>query len=143
MSMDLNVPDADRPSRGPPRTVPDPAIPRVLLVDPDSAMTSLLSGVFRRHGHHLDAVASVADANALLDKDEHDAVLLELNLPDGNGFELLRELRSVRHRTFPVVVVSAIRQPGAIARCLQLGATRYLTKPVDPIELLRAVARPI
>lgn len=112
---------------------------RVLLVDPDVGMAAILGEVFRRHGHRLDAVCTIAAARAALDDHGHDAVLLELTLPDGSGLDLLRHIHTVRFTIFPVLVLSAMRQPACIARSLRLGAARHLTKPLDPREVVDVV----
>jgi two-component system phosphate regulon response regulator PhoB len=68
-------------------------------------------------------------------------VLLDLNLPDGNGLDLLRDIRRDQGATFPVLVLSGMRQEEAVVRGLELGADDYVTKPFSPPELLARVGR--
>jgi two-component system response regulator len=60
------------------------------------------------------------------------AVFLDLNMPEWNGFDLLRKLRSQSHtRTVPVVILTTSREPGDVSRSYILGANSFVTKPVD------------
>ena len=69
-----------------------------------------------------------------------DLVLLDLDLPDRPGIEVLRALQSdSRWRALPVLVVSAESRPQRIDECFDAGATQFLTKPLDGAQLLRAI----
>jgi len=84
-------------------------------------------------------LASTA-AQGLLAAAEADLVLLDLDLPDQPGLQLLQALRAdARTRSTPVVVVSGDSHPQRIDDCFDAGATDYLTKPLDAAKLLRVV----
>lgn len=69
-----------------------------------------------------------------------DLILLDLNLPDINGTEVLRQLKEEKvTRSIPVVVISADAMPAQQKRLLQLGAVKYLTKPLDVVALLKVI----
>ena len=71
----------------------------------------------------------------------YDLVLLDLNLPDGNGLDLLQDIRRDLGDGFPVLVLSGLRHEEAVVRGIELGADDYVTKPFSPPELLARVRR--
>ena len=68
-------------------------------------------------------------------------ILLDLNLPDGNGLDFLRDIRRDLGTALPVLVLTGMRQEDAVVRGLELGADDYVTKPFSPPELLARVRR--
>jgi DNA-binding response OmpR family regulator len=116
------------------------ARPRLLVMDDDVAVRTLARSVFARAGYDVRLVGGVREALALLhDGDAFDAALLDLNLRDGNGFEVLRAIRE--RSDVPVLIFSAMGQAALVARAFDLGATDYIEKPFDPRELRARVAR--
>jgi two-component system, OmpR family, response regulator len=116
---------------------------RGLLVEDDLSFASALLGLLKLRGYTVDAAHTLADA---IDKQRFatwDFVLLDLHLPDGDGLEFLKLLRSKRIQT-PVIVLTAKDQISDRVRGLDAGADDYLVKPFDTEELLarlRAVSR--
>lgn len=116
---------------------------RILIVDDDAALAAMLAEFLRNEGFE---VVSVGDGGAALSRlaaERFDLVILDIMLPDGNGLDLLRELRKANTR-LPVMMLTARGE--AIDRILglELGADDYLPKPFDPREMLarvRAVLR--
>ncbi len=112
--------------------------PTVLLVEDDRELRQTLRDALAVEGWHVQAAASLADARALLAHalagDTLDLVLLDLGLPDGEGAELLAELR--RERGTPVLVISARHGDEPKVRLLDAGADDYLVKPFSLAELL-------
>ena len=99
------------------------------------AMRRLLAA---RPGITLRAVATAAEG--LARASEADLVLLDLDLPDRPGLEVLLVLRAhTRMKDLPVIVVSAETRPERIDQCFDAGATAFFSKPLDPGPLLRAV----
>lgn len=116
---------------------------KLLLVEDDEPFGAALRLGLEQDGHQVDWLRSGARFEATLLAHRYDAVLLDLSLPDIDGQELLRALRSRRDRT-PVLVISARGQRTDRIDMLDLGADDYLVKPVDLGELgarLRAVTR--
>ncbi|WP_370651491.1 response regulator [Luteitalea sp. TBR-22] len=65
-------------------------------------------------------------------------ILLDLKMPKVDGFEVLREVRSVdRLRHIPIVVTTSSREPGDVSRCHQLGANAYVVKPLAYYQFIR------
>ena len=118
------------PSRG--DAVPSPAAPLVLVVDDDERNRKLAQDVLRRSGLRTLEAASGRAAIELARDRLPDVVLLDLRLPDMEGTDVARALRTeVRTAHIPVVAVSALRYPDVGARLLADGFSGYLEKPID------------
>lgn len=116
----------------------------VLLVDDDLELCELLGAWLEQDGFQIEAVHDTASALQRLQIEPlPEAVVLDVMLPDGNGLELLRTLRT-QHTELPVLMLSARGEPTDRILGLELGADDYLSKPCDPRELtarLKAVLR--
>ncbi len=113
---------------------------RILVVEDDPGVAGAIVDALRARGHGVLRVGTAAQAREL--RPEVDLVLLDLGLPDGDGFEVLRDLR--RASAIPVLVLTARGAERDVVRGLRLGADDYLVKPVRLGELLAridAVAR--
>ena len=111
---------------------------RILVVDDDAANRDVLSRRVRSQGAEVEVAASGREALEILRAGEFDVVLLDVMMPDMNGYQVLREMKAdTSLRDVPVVMISALNQVESTVRCIQLGAEDYLTKPFDP-TLLRA-----
>ena len=112
--------------------VPSPAAPLVLVVDDDERNRKLAQDVLRRSGLRTLEAASGRAAIELARDRLPDVVLLDLRLPDMEGTDVARALRTeVRTAHIPVVAVSALRYPDVGARLLADGFSGYLEKPID------------
>ena len=111
---------------------------RILIVDDTAATRELLLRRLAREGHH---VVEVANGRSALDRvaaETFDLILLDIMMPDLNGYEVLLQLKTdARFRHIPVIVISALDEIDSVVRCIEAGAEDYLSKPFDPV-LLRA-----
>ena len=115
---------------------------RILIVDDEPALQSMVKEILTQAGYQTDAALNCAAALERFSAAAPDAVLLDVMLPDGDGFSLLGQLR--RKRDVPMLFLSARDEDEARLRGLGLGADDYITKPFLPQELLlrlRAVLR--
>jgi class 3 adenylate cyclase len=111
---------------------------RILVVDDTASNRDLLNRRLTRDGHLVTAAASGEEALSILETQEFDLALADILMPDMNGIELLGRLKShERLREIPVIMISGLKDDGAIIRCIEAGAEDYLHKPIDPV-LLRA-----
>lgn len=109
---------------------------QLLLVEDDLVLQLSLTAMLRREGLIVLAARSVAEARVQLMRERPTVVLLDVNLPDGSGFEILEYLRS--DPASPLAIVSTASDALSTAvEALRLGAFDYLTKPINN-ELLRA-----
>ena len=116
---------------------------RVLVVEDDAVLQNGLTVGLGIHGISADAVGTCADALAALATTSFDGVVLDVMLPDGSGFDILRELRQ-RNDTVPVLLLTARDTVADRIRGLDDGADDYLGKPFDLDEVaarLRALRR--
>lgn len=110
---------------------------RILVVEDDREIRSLLRASLGVEGFDVVTAASVAEALALLRHAGVDVVLLDLGLPDADGIELVRHVR--RSSALPILVISARHQQDEKIRLLDAGADDYLTKPFTIGELLARI----
>lgn len=111
----------------------------MLVLDGDFTARTVLSAALGHAGFGVKSASSLAEARELLARDHFDALLLELELPDGHGFDLLRELRGSSDpalQRMRVVVVTSMHQHAQLARSRTLGVGDYVTKPFSPRDLV-------
>jgi adenylate cyclase len=110
----------------------------LLVVDDNEANRDILSRRLKREGYGVLAAESGHQALELVRKRDPDLVLLDVMMPELDGFAVLRELKGdPRSRHIPVVMISSISEIQSVIHCIEMGAEDYVTKPFDPI-LLRA-----
>lgn len=116
---------------------------RILLVEDDSTLSHIIQQSLADAGHQVDSAMTLATARYLWRIQAHDAVLLDLSLPDGSGLQALREARARGDRT-PVLILTARNRTEERIAGLDAGADDYLGKPFELAEVearLRALVR--
>ena len=116
--------------------------PRVLVCDDEPQIVRALKVVLREAGFVVDATASAGEALDAAAVRPPDAAVIDLMLPDGDGIDVCRQLRSWSR--MPILVLSAIGDEDQKVAALEAGADDYVTKPFGPRELvarLHAVMR--
>lgn len=108
---------------------------RLLVVEDEARIAEVLRAALSRAGFTVDAVNTVADARAVFPLVSYDAVILDLGLPDGDGLDLVTELRRAGSR-LPVLVLTARDAVEARVAGLDAGADDYLIKPFAMAELI-------
>src|SRR5260221_11493664 len=114
---------------------------RILVVDDEPAIRESLAFTLKREGFDVLEAASLKQARALKDE-EADLIILDLVLPDGNGLDFLRSLRS--RSDVPVIVLTSRDEETDRVVGLEMGADDYVLKPFSPREVaarVRAVLR--
>jgi serine phosphatase RsbU (regulator of sigma subunit) len=109
---------------------------RLLVVDDIEMNRDLLGRRLTGQGYHVEMAEGGAQALAMLQAAPFDLVLLDIMMPDMDGYEVLRRIRGdavLQH--LPVVMVSALGETESVVRCIELGADDYLTKPFNPLVL--------
>jgi adenylate cyclase len=121
-------------------TAKNPTIqPRSVLVVDDIEMNrDMLCSLLEADGHQTSVAENGRLALELLKAKPYDLILLDVMMPEMNGYQVLEHLKSdTSLRDIPVIVLSALDEIGSVVRCIELGAEDYLPKPFDPV-LLRA-----
>jgi two-component system nitrogen regulation response regulator GlnG len=111
---------------------------RILLVDDDEAIRTVVSEALRRDGHEVAAAASIAEQAILLENFAPNVLITDVILPDGNGLDAVPAILA-RWPDMPVIVLSAQNTLSTAVRATEQGAFEYLPKPFDLDELCRAV----
>lgn len=112
---------------------------KVLLIDDHSLFRAGLAELLKRK--NIDVIASVNNGNEGLEKARElnpDVVLLDIRMPDPNGLEILRMLKDQQHQ-ISVIMVTTSRDDTDIAKALQLGASGYLLKDMEPDDLIKSL----
>ena len=110
---------------------------RVLVVEDDREIRTLMQSSLSMEGFDVQTAGSLNEANALLQHSPPDVIVLDLGLPDGDGMQLVHEVR--KRLALPIIVVSARHQEAQKIRLLDAGADDFLTKPFSVGELLARI----
>src|SRR5262245_31858562 len=113
-------------------------MPNALLVDDDPSFVLGLAEAVKREGFEARTATSLAEARLALREKPPDALLVDLQLPDGSGLELLQSPEG--HAPAGVIVISGTASIELAVQALQLGAMDFLTKPVDLARVKMALA---
>jgi two-component system cell cycle response regulator CtrA len=111
---------------------------RVLVVEDDANAARAIAMMLRSHGAICDQTDTGEEALELVRHYDYDIVVLDLLLPDMEGFEVVRRMRASRVET-PVLILSGLNRPNAKVKGFGMGADDYITKPFDKAELIARI----
>ncbi|MFC0387762.1 response regulator transcription factor CtrA [Muricoccus vinaceus] len=111
---------------------------RVLLVEDDLTTSRGVTLMLKTQGMIVDAADTGEEALELARLYDYDIVILDLMLPDMEGYEVVRRLRAARSNT-PVLILSGLSRPGAKVKGFGLGADDFIVKPFDSQELIARI----
>jgi two-component system cell cycle response regulator DivK len=117
-------------------------MPRILLIEDFDANHDLISRYLRLFGHEVVAASDgkAGLTKARLERSEIDLVLLDMNLPELDGWEVARQLKTNEStRSLPVIAVTAHAMVGDREKGLSAGCDEYVTKPLDFTDLLEKI----
>lgn len=110
----------------------------LLVVDDNEENRDVLARRLQKQGHWAVTAASGQEALDTLDDQPFDVVLLDIMMPDMDGYEVLSRIKgSPQTQRLPVIMISALDEMDSVVRCIEMGAADYLPKPFNP-TLLRA-----
>ncbi len=137
-SVTLETVDAPKLADGVESTAPalDRAL-RLLVVEDDEATLAVLTRLLTRNGHHVAHASSVRDGLAAAAAGTFDAVISDVGLPDGTGFELMEKLRAAHG--LRGIALSGYGMDDDVRRAHEAGFSAHLTKPIDFAQLERAL----
>ena len=108
---------------------------KILIIEDEAAIAKSIKNYFKANDVHCEEAHNFKEALAKIDMYDYDCVLLDLMLPDGDGFDLLRHLKK-NNKTEGVIIISAKETLYSRLEGFNLGADDYLTKPFHLSELL-------
>jgi two-component system response regulator HydG len=108
---------------------------KILIVEDDLTFSQLLHGFLQKNGHEIITAASIKDGLKAIAQNTFDLLLLDYRLPDGIGLDVLVNARSAGS-TVPVIIMTSFNDVRTAVKAIQSGAFDYITKPVNPEELL-------
>lgn len=111
---------------------------RVLIVEDHESTRETLATLLRRFGHHVVLAGSLAQAREVFSRETFDLLIADLGLPDGSGYELMRDVRA--RSNVPAIALSGFGDVEDVRRSIEVGFTRHLIKPIDIEELKWAIA---
>ncbi|HYC53140.1 MAG TPA: response regulator transcription factor [Gemmatimonadaceae bacterium] len=119
----------------------------ILIADDDRVMVAMLAEFLRKKGFNVVTAFDSMQAMLGVRNTTPKAVVLDVNMPGGNGVDVLRKIRAMNKTSqLPVLIITASTDPGIADEARGLGADEFLTKPVNLPEfhaaLLRALGRP-
>ena len=127
----------ERPDRG-----CGPATKKILIVDDDAIIVRLLHPHLKAAGYEVLAAADAIQGIRSAISDRPDLILLDLQMPAGGGASVFEALqKNVRTSLIPIIFVTAVTDGEVREACLASGAADFVTKPVEPADLLARVRR--
>jgi DNA-binding NtrC family response regulator len=108
--------------------------PHILLVEDNEGSRFGFVRYFIKEGYAVTEAASLAEAGRLLETQRFDAIVLDINLPDGNGIEFIDTIRE-QDSSIPIIVITGAGDIQLAVKAMQNGADNFLTKPIDNAAL--------
>lgn len=113
---------------------------KILIIDDEGANRRALAVMLKLEGYQVLEAYSGQQAFALMEKELPDLILLDLMMPEMDGYDVFQRLKSDdRTRHIPVLVVSALASSWDIERAAQAGLSNFLTKPFEPAALFARI----
>ena len=120
---------------------------RILLAEDNEVNQEVALEILKRSGYHCDAVMNGKQAVDRVQQDEYDLVLMDMQMPEMDGLEAARQIRAreqaTRSRHIPIVALTANAMKRDREQCLAAGMDDYLSKPLNPIQLLDTIEKNI
>lgn len=110
----------------------------ILMVEDDSTIAFAVKYAVEQEGFNLDIAENLENARKIVNSKEYDLILLDVMLPDGNGYEFLKQLREHDEDT-PVIFLTACNEEVNIVMGLDIGGDDYITKPFRVRELISRI----
>ena len=111
---------------------------KILILEDDTTFAQLLEGFLQKNGHEVTLVTHIKPALKLIESQDFDLLIIDYRLPDGIGFEVITQSRNLG-LSVPIIVMTSFNDVRTAVKSMQMGAFDYITKPVNPDELLMVI----
>jgi two-component system response regulator HydG len=111
---------------------------KILILEDDITFSQLLEGFLNKSGHNITLASHIKQGLKLIENQNFDLLLLDYRLPDGIGFDILTSNRNLG-KIIPAIIMTSFNDVRTAVKSIQLGAADYITKPVNPDELLMVI----
>ncbi len=112
----------------------------IIVADDDKVLSKMICGILSEGGHITLPAFDSMQTMMFVMKQPPDLVLLDINMPGGTGVDVLRKLKnSSKTKAVPVIIITGSTDEKLSDEVLKLGATHFLSKPIEPDVLLQAV----
>jgi len=105
---------------------------RILYIEDDLTSAKYLTEFLQEYGFEVEHTDTITSGLSLLNQSDFDLILLDLNLPDFDGFELLKSSDST---ALPIIIISALNDTNTKVKAFRYGASDFMVKPIDLLEL--------
>lgn len=110
---------------------------KILLVEDDEALALGVEYTLKEEGYDTHRVSTIKDGKAVIDSNYYDLILLDINLPDGSGYDLCKYIKT--SKDIPIIFLTALDEEVNVVLGLDLGGDDYITKPFRVRELLSRI----
>ena len=111
---------------------------KILILEDDTTFAQLLEVFLTKNGHEISLATHIKSSFKLIENESFDLFLIDYRLPDGIGFEVITHTRNLGITT-PIIIMTSFNDVRTAVKSMQLGAFDYITKPVNPDELLMVI----
>lgn len=141
LEASLPPPDAET---APPQGAPSNGLKKILVVDDDPTTIKIIAHFLQKESYRVSTSLSGVDGLKKAFKENPDLILLDIMMPDLNGFQFLSIYRKDRENAeIPVVILSSLSEDADVLKGLEIGAADYLTKPFSPQVLIAKIKKNI
>jgi len=115
---------------------------KILIVDDSAAMVRMIQSVLEKEGYRAIGISDPSQIEKTIDSEAPSLILLDVVMPERNGFQVCRSLKNSRaYKSIPIIVVSGKSTASDRFWAEQQGANGYVVKPFAPVDLLREIRR--
>lgn len=111
---------------------------QILIVEDDATFAQIIEGFLSKNNYAIEIATDLNQAFKLVDKQEYELLLIDYRLPDGTGLDLLKHVRN-KGLQVPIIIMTSFNDVRTAVKSIQLGAFDYITKPINPDELLMVI----
>src|SRR5690606_6191347 len=111
---------------------------KILLIEDDLTYSKIIKKFLEKNEYNVVTTSKLTDAYTLLERELPDLIITDYRLPDGTGMEILEKVINSKNNT-PVILITNYSDIRTAVKSMKMGAFEYITKPVNPDELLSTV----